>query len=253
MGVLPRAISHIHLVVAFVILLGALLTACSKAAEKASSSPNNTSEGSPANPATQPPAPRLSAIDISPVNAQIHFETTQQFTATGRYTDGSSQELTSSLTWTTLATGIATVSDAGLASTLAIGGTSVIAASAGGVSGTTLLTIVGKVTPPKTGQSLCYDVTGTATVCANTGQDGETQTGVTWPEPRFNVDGTGSCIIDRLTGLMWTRNANQLANSAVTPSDTGQRTWQQSLDYANNLQLCGYTDWRLPNRREVPS
>ncbi len=182
---------------------------------------------------------------------RIHFDATQQFTATGRYTDGSSQELTSHVTWTTLAAGIATVSDAGLVSTLAVGGTTVIAAS-GGISGTTLLTIVGKVTLPKTGQNLCNDVSGVAIPCTDTGQDGEVQKGMTWPEPRFRVDGTSSCITDSLTGLTWARNANLLANSAATPPDTGQRTWQQALNYANHLQLCGYTDWRLPNRREVP-
>lgn len=96
----------------------------------------------------------------------------------------------------------------------------------------------------KTGQTKCYDSSGTEIACAGTGQDGDIQAGVTWPSPRFTV-GTASgadCVSDALTGLMWTKNVN-LPN--------GYQTWQQALDYANNLNLCGYTDWRLPNRKEL--
>ncbi|MFZ3065766.1 MAG: DUF1566 domain-containing protein [Nitrospirota bacterium] len=95
---------------------------------------------------------------------------------------------------------------------------------------------------PETGQTICYDAAGAVVACANTGQDGELQKGVVWPSPRFTVDGTGLCVTDNLTGLMWVR----------TP-DSVLRTWQAALDYANNLTLCGYSDWRLPNRKELRS
>jgi len=55
------------------------------------------------------------------------------------------------------------------------------------------------------------------------------------------VDGTGNCITDNLTGLMWARG------------DGGFRTWQPALDFANSLDLCGFTDWRIPNRKELLS
>ena len=98
---------------------------------------------------------------------------------------------------------------------------------------------------PKTGQTACYDAAGVVLPsCLNTGQDGELQTGVAEPSPRFTVDGTGNCVTDNLTGLMWTRNANLPA---------ALQTWQQALDYANNLSLCGSTDWRLSNPKELRS
>lgn len=109
---------------------------------------------------------------------------------------------------------------------------------------------------PKTGQTTCYDPAGGTgtTSCAGTGQDGELQTGVNAPNPRFTVDNTGDCVTDNLTGLMWIRNGNYLAgDSASTQPAVGQRTWQEALNFANNLDLCGYSDWRLPNRNELRS
>ncbi len=95
---------------------------------------------------------------------------------------------------------------------------------------------------PQTGQGKCYDSLGAEIVCADTGQDGELKKGVPWPNPRFTV--SGECVTDNLTGLMWSKNGN-LPN--------GTKTWQQALDYANSLTLCGYSDWRLPNINELES
>ncbi len=103
---------------------------------------------------------------------------------------------------------------------------------------------------PKTGQTTCYDAAGNVINCAGTGQDGEIQAGVAWPNPRF-ILGTGAeteCITDNLTGLMWPRNGN-------IPG--GTRTWQEALDYIasinNGAGLCGYSDWVLPNINELLS
>ncbi|MBI5195025.1 MAG: DUF1566 domain-containing protein [Nitrospirae bacterium] len=43
---------------------------------------------------------------------------------------------------------------------------------------------------------------------------------------------------------MWAKNAN-------LPNVT--RDWQGAIDYSNNLTLCSYSDWRLPNRKELMS
>jgi hypothetical protein len=50
------------------------------------------------------------------------------------------------------------------------------------------------------------------------------------------------CITDNLTGLMWPRNAN------LTPM-----TWDEAIDYAVNLSLCGHSGWSLANINELQS
>jgi len=100
---------------------------------------------------------------------------------------------------------------------------------------------------PQTGQTACYGATGAAVIgCAGTGQDGETAAGVTWPDPRFTENGDRT-ITDRLTGLVWTDDANP----AGAPL-----SWQAALDYIKSLNSrnhLGHGDWRLPNVNELAS
>jgi len=103
---------------------------------------------------------------------------------------------------------------------------------------------------PQTGQTTCWDSTGTPIGCAGTGQDGDLQAGVMLPIPRFVDLGDGT-IKDKLTGLIWLKDANCF----------GTRTWAQALTDANTLNSgeCSLTDgsvegdWYLPNVRELYS
>ncbi|MEI7485491.1 MAG: DUF1566 domain-containing protein, partial [Ignavibacteriota bacterium] len=56
---------------------------------------------------------------------------------------------------------------------------------------------------------------------------------------RNNNDGT---VTDLVSGLMWQKNLN----------NTGL-TWEQALSYCESLSLAGYSDWRLPNIKEIQS
>ena len=101
---------------------------------------------------------------------------------------------------------------------------------------------------PQTGQTTSYE----------TGDDGDLERGVVWPDPRFtdNRDGT---VTDNLTGLIWLKKANCEAG----------RSWSAALTFANSLYDgwtgdpnggdCGLSDgsspgdWHLPNVRELQS
>lgn len=97
------------------------------------------------------------------------------------------------------------------------------------------------VTLLRTGQIISYA----------TGDDGYYQKGAVWPSTIFTV-GTGptaDCVTDNRTGLMWVRN----------PSST-RRNWADALTYCETLNEPGgstnrllgtYTDWRMPNIREL--
>jgi len=87
-----------------------------------------------------PSASSLVAISISPSNPTIQLTRTQQFTATGTFGDSSSKDVTSSVTWASSSSGVATINSSGLA-TAASTGTTNITASEGSISGTTTLTV----------------------------------------------------------------------------------------------------------------
>ena len=88
-------------------------------------------------------SPVLASVAVTPGNASIAAGETQQFTATGTYSDGSVQNLTNAATWTSSGPAIASVSPSGAAVALAVG-TATISATAGSFTGTASLT----VTPP---------------------------------------------------------------------------------------------------------
>ena len=63
--------------------------------------------------------------------------------------------------------------------------------------------------------------------------------GVPWPTIRFTE--SGGCVTDNLTGLMWTKDA----------SFGGLGTWANALISTEDVTVCGFVDWRLPNSKEL--
>ncbi len=86
----------------------------------------------------------LVSVSVTPADPAMAKGTTLQFTATGTYSDDSTQDLTATVTWTSSNTGVATISNAagskGLA-TSASAGSSTIKAASGNISGSTALTV----------------------------------------------------------------------------------------------------------------
>ena len=84
------------------------------------------------------PAPTLTSITVTPANPGILIGASQQFMASGTYSDGSTQNITSQATWTSSMVGVATINAAGQATGGAAGATTISATLAGVVGSTTL-------------------------------------------------------------------------------------------------------------------
>jgi hypothetical protein len=82
----------------------------------------------------------LTSITVTPPTATIALDDTQQFTATGNFSDGSTEDLTDQVTWTSSEVSVATMKADGLASTAGTGMTT-ITATMNGVKGTATLTV----------------------------------------------------------------------------------------------------------------
>ncbi len=84
--------------------------------------------------------PKLEAITVTPASQDIPLGATQQFKATGTYTNRSTKDLTQTVTWSTSAADVVTIAATGLATAHATG-TATIQASQGAVLGSTNLTV----------------------------------------------------------------------------------------------------------------
>lgn len=74
-------------------------------------------------------ATALVSIDVTPATASISAGNVQQFTATGYYVNSTTANITSSATWSSASTGVATIGTSSGAATGVTAGTSVITAS----------------------------------------------------------------------------------------------------------------------------
>jgi len=114
----------------------------------------------------------LVSLAVNPSNPTIQVGHTQQFTATGTFSDGSTHDVTRDCTWTSSDTKVATItSPAGLATAVAQGSTDITAAD-GAISDKSTLTVGGAsklvsiaVTPDPAaaafGQTVQFTATGT--------------------------------------------------------------------------------------------
>jgi hypothetical protein len=104
-------------------------------------------------------------------------------------------------------------------------------------------TLVSGYQLPDTGQDKCYDNNSEIT-CPSPGQPFYGQDAQhDGPQPSYNDNGDGT-VTDLNTGLMWQQGDSQ--------NEFG-KTWQTARDYCTNLTLSQYSDWRLPNIRELVS
>jgi trimeric autotransporter adhesin len=130
-------------------------------------------------------AAALKSIAVTPANPSVSKGLTQQFTATGSFTDNSTQDVTSQVAWTSAKSAVATITSSGLASAVGVG-TSTITATLGAISGSTVMTVLASVlqsitvTPanPSIAKGLTQQFKATGTFADASTQDLSSQ--VTW-------------------------------------------------------------------------
>jgi len=126
-------------------------------------------------------AAQLKSISLTPHASSIPLGPSQQFMATGAYSDGSSRDVTATVKWTSSNGAVATVSPTGVATTVGMG-TATITASMNSITGTASLTVgpaVSVSVSPATASVAVGQTEQFAASVANT-----TNTAVTW-----SVDG----------------------------------------------------------------
>ena len=99
---------------------------------------------------------------------------------------------------------------------------------------------------PKTGQSTQYKFGDDATYQAGWWRGKTVATNRT----RFiaKTIGGDDVVIDLATGLMWAADGNEAGCNNGT-----DLSWDAGITYANALDFAGFTDWRVPNIKELIS
>jgi len=86
----------------------------------------------------------ITSLQVAPANATVQPGTTQQYTATARYGNNTTADVTSQVTWSTTPTSIATIDSSGLLTGVALGTANIRATSSNGIIGTTGVSVATK-------------------------------------------------------------------------------------------------------------
>lgn len=153
----------------------------------------------------------LESIEITPSIPSIAIGTNQQFTAIGIYSNNTDQDLTDSVTW----------------------GSSNTAAAAIEAGGKGIVN--------------CIDEGQTTITATLEGISGKTELKVLLTTINelpdispLNYTYNPDTVTDGKTGLIWQKN-----------DDNTPRIWADAITYCDALELGGYTDWRLPTKKEL--
>ena len=142
------------------------------------------------NPSPTPtPAVTLTSISVSPSVSSLGIGATQQLKATGKYSDGSSKDLTSTVTWSSSSSTVASVNATGMVLGLKSGNIT-ISATQKKISGSLSLSIVAilqtiAVTPMGPGIVVGANQVFTATGSYNDGSVRDISKTVTWSSSNF--------------------------------------------------------------------
>lgn len=74
------------------------------------------------------------------------------------------------------------------------------------------------------------------------------------PTTRYTVDVANGTVTDSDTGLMWQQcSIGQTASAGDCTGSATELNWQGALQAGEASTVGGYSDWRLPNRKELNS
>jgi len=161
----------------------------------------------------------LVSLAIAPANSSMPDDATKQFSATGTFSDNSTQDITQSVLWSSSTPTVATITNVGLVSSLSTG-TTTITAMLGSVNNSTTLTVsnvtlVSIAISPSNGRvqkgtSLKFTAVGTYS-------DGSTATltNVTWRSSKNNLANM------RGSGILHAKKAGTLTVTASAFGVTG--------------------------------
>ena len=169
-------------------------------------------------------AATLQSIAVTPVNPTMAIGTTRQFTATGSFSDLSTQDITTSVLWSSSAPAVATINDQGLATSITAGGPITITATLGSVSGSTTLTVANislvsiTITPanPRIDQGTSIRFTATGKFSDNS--TSSNLSGLSWKSSKANIANV------RQTGIAHGKKSGSVTISATASGVTGTTT-----------------------------
>ncbi len=165
--------------------------------------------GGAATPAT------LSSIAITPAAPTVAIHGSQNFVATGTYSDGSTSVITSSVTWASSDTVVATINTSGIATAVA-NGTTTITAILGTITGTTTLTVKTLVSIAVTPSASTVAVASTKQFTATgTFDDGTTS------DISFSCDWTSSSTAVATIATGGLATAVALGSTTITATSVG--------------------------------
>lgn len=163
----------------------------------------------------------LQSITVTPNPVSLAPNNTQQFTATGNYSDGSTKNLTAAVNWQSSNSRIASISGGGLATGIAPGNVT-ISASLSGVTGTTSLTVANPlqaitVTPANSSVApgTKPQFTAIGTYFDNSSNDITAAAGVTWSSSNTSV-----ATISNSQGTQGLATAIATGQTAITATCT---------------------------------
>jgi uncharacterized delta-60 repeat protein len=182
-------------------------------------------------------APTLQKLNVTPADPTVAEGLTQQFTVTGSFSDGSQQDETNTVAWSSDTPAVATISSSGgLASAVSTGTTRITAALAG-ISGATTLTVV-NAAAIATNASQVGKVVGSAVLSDSATLSDGVMVGAGGATITFSLtapDGTTTAFAPiTVTG------DGIYPSPTVTATEVGTYTWHAS--YSGNSFNNGVTD-----------